>query len=128
MESIVKIMDLPISGSGCLWARFVYGDTDGTLEFCYSDQQTGNPSIGNLLFPHVMSFRFRDEMHSLGFSSESYESVAEVVDSKWLVEMENIEPKQILKLWKRRHFAVFLTSCGYFEVIADDCEFSSRSK
>jgi hypothetical protein len=125
MQAVTKLMDLPISGSGCLWAKFLYSDTDVCLEFRYTDKDTGIPSVGRLLFPHVMSFRFRDEMRSLGFYSESYESVAELFDSEWVADMERIEPAKIHKLWKRRHFAVFLTSCGFFELIADDCEFST---
>ena len=126
MPSIRKIIDLPVSGSGCLWARFAYRETNGTLEFKYNDQQTGKSSVGTLFFPGIMSFRFRDEMHSLGFYSESYDSVAEVSDSEWVANLEKMEPKQIPKLWNRRHFAAFLSSCGFFEVIADNCEFSSR--
>jgi hypothetical protein len=129
MQTVKKILDLPISGSGCLWARFVYNDTDGTLEFSYSDRQTGEPCIGTLFFPHVMSFRFWDEMHAPAyFWSEAYDSVAEGFDSEWLAGMEKTEPKGILKLWRRRHFAVLLSSNGYFELIADDCKFSSRSE
>ncbi|MFN0017496.1 MAG: hypothetical protein ACKVP0_04495 [Pirellulaceae bacterium] len=123
MQKVKKFMNLPISGSGCLSAKFLYNDTDGCLEFKYSDGKTGKPSIGQLKFPHVMSFRFRDEMRSLGFFSESYDSVAEVLNSEWLAELEKIEPAKIHKLWKRRHFAVFLSSCGFFELIADDCDF-----
>ena len=99
MQTVKKLMDLPISGSGCLSAKFIYSDTDGSIEFKYSDKDTGKSSIGHLLFPHVMSFRFRDEMRSLGFYSESYESVAEVFNSEWVSEMERIEPAKIHKLW-----------------------------
>lgn len=128
MQVVKKLMDLPISGSGCLWARFAYRDTDATIEFRYTDIQTRQSSIGTLFFPHVISFRFRDEPHMpVDFPSESYESVAEVSDSQWLVELERTEPKSSYsKLWRRRHFAVLLSSCGFFELIADDCEFSTR--
>jgi hypothetical protein len=128
MEMVRKVMDLPISGSGCLWARFAYDDTDGTVEFHYTDNQTRQSCIGILFFPHVMSFRFRDEPHiPVDFPSESYESVAEVSDSPWLAELERTEPKSSYsKLWGRRHFVVLLTNCGFFELIADDCEFSTR--
>ncbi|SRR5579875_552523 len=128
MQTVKKLMDLPISGSGCLWARFAYGDTDATVEFSYTDRQTGRSSIGILFFPHVIAFRFRDEPHiPVDFYSESYESVAEVSNSQWLTELEKTEPKSSYsKLWRRRHFAVLLSSCGFFELIADDCEFSTR--
>lgn len=128
MQAVKKLMDLPISGSGCLWARFTYRDTDATVEFSYTDGKTGQSSIGSLFFPHVITFRFWDEPHiPVDFYSESYESVAEVSNSQWLTELERTEPKSSYnKLWRRRHFAVLLSSCGFFELIADDCEFSTR--
>jgi hypothetical protein len=127
MQTVQKLMDLPISGSGCLWARFGYRNTDATLEFSYTDRHTGHSSIGVLFFPHVMTFRFWDEPHiPPDFFSESYESVAEVSSSQWLRKLESTEPKSSYsKLWRRRHFAVLLSSCGFFELIADDCEFST---
>jgi hypothetical protein len=128
MQTVNKLMELPISGCGCLWARFAYCDTGATVEFRYTDTQTHQSSIGSLFFPHVMSFRFRDEPHMpVDFPSESYESVAEVSHSDWLGELERTEPKSSYsKLWRRRHFALLLSSCGFFELIADDCEFSTR--
>jgi hypothetical protein len=128
MQKVSKLMDLPISGSGCLRAKFAYRDTDATVEFSYTDMQTGRPSIGTVFFPHVMAFRFRDEPHiSVDFPSEAYESVAEVSDSQWWTDLERTEPKSSYsKLWSRRHFSVLLSSCGFFELIADNCEFSTR--
>jgi hypothetical protein len=128
MQTVKKLMDLPISGSGCLWARFAYREKDATLEFGYTDRQTGQSSIGTLFFNYVITFRFWDEPHMpLYFYEESYESVAEVADSQWLAELERTEPKSSYsKLWRRRHFAVLLSSCGFFELIGDDCEFSTR--
>jgi hypothetical protein len=125
---VKKLMDLPISGSGCLWARFSYRDTDATVEFRYTDNQTHQSFIGTLCFLHVISFRFRDEPHMpMDCPSESYESVAEVSDLQWLVERERTQPKSSYsKLWRRRHFAVLLSSCGFYELIADDCEFAMR--
>ena len=129
MQTVKILMDLPISSSGCLWARFAHRDTDATVEFSYTDRQTGHSSIGTLFFPHVITFRFWDEPHiPVNFYSESYESVAEVWNSEWLTELERAEPKSSYsKLWRRRHFALLLSSCGFFELIADDCEFSSRN-
>lgn len=128
MQTVERLMDLPISGSGCLWARFAYRDTDATLEFSYTDRQTGRSSIGTLFFPHVVTFRFWDEPHiPVDFPSDAYDSVAEVSNSQWLAELERTEPKSSYsKLWRRRYFAMLLSSCGFFELIADDCVFSTR--
>src|ERR1700732_2821476 len=96
---VTRFMDLPISGMGCLWARFALEQGgDATLEFKYRDKQTGKPMIGTLAFPTTISFRFRDEPHARGFFSESYESVAEVLNSEWLSDLERIEPAQTPKL------------------------------
>lgn len=128
MQTVNKLMDLPISGSGCLWATFSYREMDATVEFGYTDMHTDESCIGSLFFPYVITFRFWDEPHMpSNFYEESYDSVAEVSNSEWLAEIERTEPKCIYnKLWRRRHFAVLLSNCGFFELIADDCEFATR--
>jgi hypothetical protein len=128
MQAMKKLMDLPISGSGCLWARFGYRDSDATMNFSYTDSQTRQSSVGTLVFPHAITFRFWTEPHvPADFPSEAYDAVYEVLNSQWLVELEATEPPSSYKnLWRRRHFAVLLSNCGFFELIADDCEFSTR--
>jgi hypothetical protein len=128
MQTVHKLLDLPVPGQGALWARFAYDDVSACVEFRYSDPKKEHAQLGKIRFTHVISFRFGDEMHSRGFYSESYESLAEVVDSEWLSELSATEPRGLLttELWERHHFAVFLSNCGFFEVIAEDWSFSTE--
>ena len=84
----------------------------------------GQRRAGRLVFDTVAAFRFRDEMHSLGYAEDSYDTVVEIEDSDWLKHILSIEPESILLTAKRsKHFAVMLSSNGYLEVIARSVSF-----
>lgn len=120
--TIRKAVDLPISGVGC---GFIDIRSDGVqLSTGISD---GQIPVGTMLFDDVTAFRFRDEMHSLGYADGSYDTVVEIVDSEWVRELLEIEPKQILgSVNGSRHFAVFLSNNGYLEVVAKSVRFQTK--
>ena len=113
------VLNLPISGAGCGAIRLI---TDG-VEF-EVEVFDGQRRAGRLVFDTVAAFRFRDEMHSLGYAEDSYDTVVEIEDSDWLKHILSIEPESILLTAKRsKHFAVMLSSNGYLEVIARSVSF-----
>ena len=113
------VVNLPISGAGCGAIKLV---TDG-VEF-EVEIFDGHRLAGKLLFDTVAAFRFRDEMHSLGYIQGSYDTVVEIEDSDWLKQILSIEPESILLTARRsKHFAVMLSSNGYLEVIARSVTF-----
>lgn len=118
----LKVVDLPISGVGCGEIKI---ESDGVaLTVSLTD---GELAAGRLSFDDVTAFRFRDEMHSRGFIQESYDTLVEILESDWLHELIEIEPKQILgSVEGSRHFAVLLSSNGYLEVIAKSVELLPR--
>ena len=101
-----KLSDLPIPQSGCGKTQIVSNGVKLTLRFEY--RKEGCDKIGNIQFQEVVAYRFRDEYHSLGFASEAYESIAQILDSSWCFELK----------FDGKHFAMFLSSNGYFEVLA----------
>ncbi len=120
--TVFKVIDLPISGAGC---GLIDLRSDGVeLRVAISN---GDIPTGVIFFDNVTAFRFRDEMHSLGYADGSYDTVVEIVDSKWLKKLVEIEPVQIMGSVKgSRHFAVLLSSNGYLEVIAKSVELEPR--
>lgn len=102
-----RLFDLPIPQSGCGNTQFQSDGITVTLRFEYRLQ--GKDFVGVIQFRGVVAYRYRDELHSLGYVSEAYESVAEVADSEWCEELQ----------FKGKHIAVFLSSNGYFEVLAE---------
>jgi hypothetical protein len=108
------VVDLPLSGAGC---GAIQVSTDGVdLEVSV---YSGIRKIGKLSFDTVTAFRFRDEMHSLGFVEGSYDAVVEIAESEWLSQTLAIEPDAIhLTAKTSKHFAVMFSSNGYLEVIA----------
>lgn len=121
--TIRKIIDLPISGVGC---GFIDIRSNGAeLRVGISD---GQIPAGTIFFDDVTAFRFRDEMHSLGYADGSYDTVVEIVDSEWVRELREIEPEQILGTVEgSRHFAVLLSSNGYLEVVAKSAQLEANA-
>lgn len=82
--------------------------------------------IGTLRFSGVVAYRFRNELHSAGFSSEAYESLAEIHESEWRDELVSMEPVGISSAKESKHFVAFLSSNGYFEVLADSFKMDEK--
>jgi hypothetical protein len=62
-------------------------------------------------------------MSSHDFIEESYDCLVEIVNSPWRNSLERSEPVAIQdSVRDKRHFAVFFSSNGYLEVIADGFE------
>jgi hypothetical protein len=115
-----KIADLPIPQSGCGDTRLCSDGLALTLEFEY--RKLGQHVIGSVRFDGVIAYRFRNELHSLDYCSESYESIAEVRDSEWRKSLVDTASDGEASPSRLRHFALFLTSNGYFEILADQME------
>lgn len=114
------VINLPITQSGCGNIRFTFAALNALLEFEFREQR--QDCIGSVQFKHVLAYRFRNEMHSLGFVEGAYDSIVILRESEWLAELRSIAPAGIGDLDFKKHFAVLLSSNGYFEVVADSCE------
>lgn len=124
MEKVKVVEILPISGAGCgsirISANSVYLDLE--YEFEYKDQNITH--VGKIKFLSLMAFRFRDEMHGAGYVSGSYDSLVEIQGSEWVKELHKKEPDNLrISVSKLHHYAVFLSSNGYLEVIAEGIKF-----
>lgn len=112
-----KLSDLPIPQSGCGNTRLVSDGVILTLEFEYRAQS--QDWIGGVRFESVLAYRFRNEAHSKGYSSDGFEALAEIFGSSWKDELGAIAPSGFDDVQSKRHFAVFLSSNGYFEIFAE---------
>jgi hypothetical protein len=102
-----KLFDLPIPQSGCGDTQFQSDGTTATLRFEFRSH--GKDFVGAIQFQGVIAYRYRDELHSVGYPSGAYESIAEVDGSEWCKELK----------YAGKHIAVFLSSNGIFEVLAE---------
>lgn len=117
MMTTTKLVNLPIPQSGCGNTKLSCDGLSLSIEFEYRSQ--GSDIIGTICFDGVVAYRFSNEMHSEGFVSEAYESVAEVLNSDWKARLVATSPTGVTNALAARHFAVFLSSNGYFEVLAE---------
>ena len=112
---------LPVGDDGCGFIRLLASSIELLVEFEY--RHDGKDLIGGVRFQGMNAHRFFGEMQSRGFIPGSYDTVVEVLESSWREEIIGSEPDGILSSTSdKKHFALFLSSNGYIEVIADSCE------
>jgi len=114
-----KLWRLQTPGSGCGDIRITFDGVNLLAEYEYRGE--GQDHVGGLLFEDVIAYRFRDEMHSQGFETSSYDWVIEVIGSNWVEGFVKDEPKGIRGAKGKKHYAVLLSSNGYLEAIAGSC-------
>jgi hypothetical protein len=114
----IKLYKLDMSASGCGDTRVTADGVSVCIEYEFASG--GEDLIGGVAFSSVVAYRFRKELYSRGFVQEASDAVAEIVDSKWCEDLRAIAPAGVSDAAKCRHFAVFLASNGYFEIMAED--------
>jgi hypothetical protein len=89
------------------------------LEYEYDSREKGK-LVGTLEFTGSIAWQFRNEMHSVGYSPESYDTLVEIVDSEWKAELHERESKylQVLRAQDCHHYMVLLSDNGVVEVLA----------
>ena len=112
-----RFVELPVPGSGYGDIRILFNENDILAEFEY--RLTGVDWIGCIHFSNVVAFRFRDELRSAGFCLESYGAVVQMEESDWISQLKHGEPPNKKFLDTGKHYAVFFSNNGYFEVIAE---------
>ena len=113
-------LSLSMPGSGAGDSRLTCAGSELLLEYEY--RSDGRDFIGRLRFWGVAAYRFRNEAHSRGFIPTSYDAVVEVIDSLWFEDVMKGVSEGVSGAKAKKHFALFLSSNGYFEVIADTVE------
>jgi hypothetical protein len=116
-RTAIVVLDLPVPGSGCGDVCVTYRGLDVQVEYEYRAESADR--IGVLVFRRASAFRFADELHAPGFVGQSYDAVVEIDGSAWVAELRAREPSGISGVQGKRHFAVFLSSNGYLEVVAE---------
>ena len=60
-------------------------------------------------------FSFRSEPFSIGFPSESYDAICELVNTDWIRKFD----RRSAHVRELRHFAVYVSNSGYIEVASE---------
>jgi len=112
----IKLSNLPIQQSGCGNTRLTSDGVNLSIEFEYRIRD--NNLIGVIHFEGVAAYRFANENNIVKFEPLAYESLAEVIPPSWNKEEELASEKDTPCASGIRHFALLLSSNGYFEVLA----------
>ncbi len=117
------VLELPVTDAGCGHVRIVATGISLDAEYEHFSEELRADVTAVIRFSGVTAYRFRNEMHALGFSQGSYDALVEIVDSVWRRELLGIEPTGIWgSVEGKRHFAVLFSNNGYLEVIAEEFE------
>jgi hypothetical protein len=117
---VTPILELSTSGVGCLDTSILFRGSGLVVEYGYETED--GTWTGAVRFEHVAAFRYADEAHTNPFPQEAYDAVVEVHESEWLKAHRG--PGTASPQWpfSKRHLAVFFSSSGYLEVIAERVE------
>ncbi|WP_395374721.1 hypothetical protein [Marinicella sp. W31] len=117
---IKKLLELPISSSGCANVKVIASSAELLVIYGFNSRKDSSKLIGQILFDSVISYSFRNTMHSRGYADGSYDSLVEIESSDWMKWLLEIEPPMIGNtVAGKKHFAVFFSENGYLEVVAD---------
>jgi len=118
-----KLIELPISGSGCANIRIVANGVKLLAQYGFNSVDDGSRQVGQIIFESTISHRFRSTMHSRDYAEGSYDSLVDIESSDYLKWLLEIEPPMIARsAVDKRHFAIFFSENGYLEVIARSFE------
>lgn len=106
------------------FTREAYLDCSGiipTIRYQYSSDE-GILNSG-IKFNQIFAFRNRCERLCTAWHIEdAYDTLVEIIDSSWIVELGRDVPAPYISDWKPRHFMIYLDSVGCFEFLAKDWE------
>lgn len=113
---------LKLHQTGCGFGAIKIDTVPPNLKLYYEFRDSGTDQIGILAFKGVIAFRFHDELRFSGAPEESWDSVAIILDSEWLLEIARVEPPVFSKAERCNHYAIMLSNNGFLEVIAQNVE------
>lgn len=99
-------------------------DLGVSLEMRYEFDRDGALFRGVICFHKVRASRWRAEPYcSVWHIKDCYDTVAEVLDSDWVEELQLAQTTG-QRSWVMRHFIIYLDSAGCFEFVAESAEVS----
>lgn len=114
---VKELWRIPVPSTSVGNAQLLYTGADALLRFDYSDEGKNDLRFNSgILFKTALGLRHSSE----GFVNtlmDSYDRLVEVEESDWAAEYKKINPR-VADLFKIKHYAIFLKSCGLFEFIA----------
>lgn len=89
----------------------------------YAFETDEGECASGIKFENVAAFRTRGERYCTAWHIDgAYDTLVEVVDSSWAIEMGRDVPEPYIADWKPRHFMIYLDSVGCFEFLAQGWE------
>lgn len=110
-------------------AQLIHNGADLCLLFDYYDETKNNGNIfkSGIVFEMAIAHSHFAEGYKL--IDDSYDTLIEILDSKWVKELSKSSAYQQTKhLFNLRHFAIYLDSNAQYEVIAHNFKIKDIEK
>lgn len=89
----------------------------------YEFDRDGRLFSSGIVFRKVRATQWRAEAHcGIWHLSDTYDTVCEVENSAWVLDLQTAGTHSARTEWNLRHFAIYLDSSGCFEVVSESCE------
>lgn len=120
MQTKNTLHKVPYSDSGSLSdGELVYPVESGGLALRFEYERDEIWYSGELRFARVRAFRFRAEGHATPWQTmDAYDTLVEITNSMWVKEIRDESPGAGGE-WTLRHYLIYLSSAGVYEVLAD---------
>lgn len=119
LDRKVSLAQLPVASTALTQEPRLYFPGGGA-ELTFGYRANRGDVTGGLRFERVRSLRFRAEGHSTSWHVEqAYDTLVEVQDSTWVLELVTAEANQPPWPWEIRHFLIYIDSAGAYEFAAE---------
>lgn len=118
MEKL-PLFSLPYASTAAIHEPTLVDQDIGLLLSVVCDDE-GREQPTRVLFVKPRAFRKREETYCTGWHiKDVYDTVCEIKDSDWVVELRNDAVPEWRDYWVMRHFMIYVDSFGCLEVIAE---------
>ena len=126
MKSKKELFSLPCSCSAIVNGPALK-DAGSSLALSMVCDDDGQIWSLRVLFDKPRAFRTRAEIYCTVWHSEhAYETVCEVLKSKWVAQLRRVAVPEWREYWVMRHFMIFIDEFGCLEVVAESAKLVSE--
>jgi hypothetical protein len=119
MEKRVTGYTIP-EPSTAMYSDVIQTFSGSTLTLRFDYDRNGDIFHSGIQFYNVRAYRFRSESLCTAWHIEdAYDTLVEVKDSDWVMEVRKAMPLDKRDLADTRHYMIFLDNTGCYEVIAE---------
>ncbi len=119
---ITRLMSIPMPSTSAFNEPFILTGEDLYVFFSAPVDSQPEPHVEYLCirFTNPIAHRSIAEIHCKLWHLDAYDTICKIEDSDWLRELKDATPKDFKDCPATNHYAIYLDSVGFIEVLADE--------